>query len=56
LFRTQHGFTQAELGDRSGLHRTFIGAVERGEVNVSIDNVDRIAQALRVEPATLLSS
>ncbi len=47
--RQTQGLTQAELGDRCGLHRTFIGSVERGERNVSILNLRLIAKVLRVE-------
>ena len=46
--------TQAELGDKCGLHRTFIGSVERGERNVSILNLRLIARILRVRPTALL--
>ena len=38
--------SQEELADRAGLHRTYIGAIERGEQNVSVDNIERIARAL----------
>jgi transcriptional regulator with XRE-family HTH domain len=48
------GWTQAELGDRSGLHRTFIGSVERGERNISILNLRLIATTLRVGVVDLL--
>jgi transcriptional regulator with XRE-family HTH domain len=40
--------TQDELADKCGLHRTFIGSVERGERNVSIVNLRRIARVLRL--------
>ena len=53
--RAARGYTQHELGQLAGLHRTFIGAVERAEVNVSIDNIDRIALALSVDPVELLA-
>ena len=46
--------TQAELGEKCGLHRTFIGSVERGERNISILNLRLIARVLRVRPAELL--
>jgi transcriptional regulator with XRE-family HTH domain len=53
--RTEQGFTQEALGALAGLHRTYIGAVERAEVNVSVDNVDRISVALSVDPSALLA-
>jgi transcriptional regulator with XRE-family HTH domain len=46
--------TQAQLGERCELDRTFIGSVERGERNVAILNLRKIAQALRVSLAVLL--
>ena len=52
--RRQHlDVSQDEFALRSGLHRTYIGAVERGEVNVSLVNVIRIAATLGVPPAAL---
>ena len=47
--------TQAQLGEKCGLHRTFVGSVERGERNVALLSLRRIAAALRVTPAELLS-
>lgn len=46
--RTLRGWSQEELADECGLHRTYIGGVERGERNVSLVNIERIAKALRV--------
>jgi transcriptional regulator with XRE-family HTH domain len=46
--RKAKGFSQEELADRSGLHRTYVGSVERGERNISIDNMERLARALSV--------
>ena len=46
--------TQAQLGDACRLHRTFIGSVERGERNVAILSLRRIAAALRVPLAELV--
>lgn len=51
--RTAHGLTQAVLGERCALHRTFIGSVERGERNLSILNLRLIARVLRVPLADL---
>jgi transcriptional regulator with XRE-family HTH domain len=48
LRREQQNLTQAQLGERCELHRTFIGSVERGERNVAVLNLKKIADALRV--------
>jgi transcriptional regulator with XRE-family HTH domain len=53
--RAELKMTQQELGDRCGLHRTFVGSVERGERNVSILNLRQLASALRVPVADLLA-
>jgi transcriptional regulator with XRE-family HTH domain len=53
--RTALELTQAELAERCGLHRTFIGSVERGERNVAVLSLRKIAVALRVTPAELLT-
>jgi len=53
--RTARRLTQAELAQQCGLHRTFIGSVERGERNVSLLNLRAIARALRIAPAELLN-
>jgi transcriptional regulator with XRE-family HTH domain len=46
--RQSRRWTQADLGQRCGLHRTFIGSVERGERNLSILNVRLIGRVLRI--------
>jgi transcriptional regulator with XRE-family HTH domain len=53
--RKRTGISQEELADRAGLHRTYIGGIERGERNIGLINLLRIAQALNVPPAQLLS-
>jgi transcriptional regulator with XRE-family HTH domain len=52
--RTGLGMTQARLGELARLHRTFVGSVERGERNVALLSLRRLARALRVTPAELL--
>ncbi len=52
--RRQRGLSQEELGARAGLHRTYIGHIERGEVNPSLRNVLLVAQALEVDPGDIL--
>ena len=53
--REGRGLTQAPLAQRCGLHRTFVGSVERGERNVSLLNLRLIARVLRVKLADLFS-
>jgi transcriptional regulator with XRE-family HTH domain len=47
--------TQAALAETCGLHRTFVGSVERGERNLALISLRKIAKALRVTPAELLA-
>ncbi len=46
--RKKKGLSQEELGFRAKLHRTYIGAIERAEQNVSVDNIHKLAKALKV--------
>lgn len=52
--RAARSLSQEALAHESGLNRTYLSAVERGERNVSIDNVGRIATGLQVEAWRLL--
>ena len=53
--RVAAGLTQAQLAETCGLYRTFVGSVERGERNVAVLSLRRIARALRTSPAELLA-
>jgi len=52
--RKYQGLSQERLAEKTGLHRTYIGSIERAERNVSIDNIERIAKALGIKAADLL--
>ena len=53
--RKAGGLSQEELADLAGLHRTYVGAIERGERNVSIDNIERLSIALKLDVVDLLA-
>lgn len=54
IARARLGISQEELADRCGLHRTYIGSVERGERNISVDNMEAISIALGCKLTELL--
>ena len=54
--RRDLALSQEDLAGLAQLHRTYVGAIERAERNLSLDNIERLALALKVEPASLLSS
>jgi transcriptional regulator with XRE-family HTH domain len=54
--RQDRGLSQERLAELAGVHRTYLSSLERGERNVSLDNIYAIAKALGVSPAELFES
>jgi transcriptional regulator with XRE-family HTH domain len=52
--RKQRGISQEQLAEIAGIHRTYIGDVERGTRNIALVNITRIAKALGVSVVTLM--
>jgi len=53
--RLKQGYSQEAFADHCGVHRTFMGTVERGESNLSFQNLARIARSLEITLSELLS-
>lgn len=53
-YRKKLGISQEELAEKAGLHRTYIGGIERGERNITLDSLQVIALALDVAPIELI--
>ena len=54
--RQERQLSQEALAERAGIHRNYVGGIERLERNVGIDNVERIARALAVSVPELLAA
>jgi transcriptional regulator with XRE-family HTH domain len=55
LFRIQRGLSQEELAEICGVHRTYVGSVERGERNVTLSTLEIFASALNMSVPQLLT-
>jgi ribosome-binding protein aMBF1 (putative translation factor) len=53
--RSERGWSQEAFADRAGLHRTYVGSVERGEQNLSLVNIEKVAATLGVSLAELFA-
>ena len=54
LNRTRIGWSQETLAELSGLHRSYIGAIERGEHNIGLDNIERLANTFGIHLLELI--
>lgn len=52
--RLKLNLSQEELASRAGVHRTYIGMIERAEKNITLENIEKIAKALGMKPAELI--
>ena len=53
-FRVEQGLSQEQLAEKAGLHRTYIGMIERAEKNITLCNIEKIALALSVDIKSLV--
>ena len=49
MYRRQLGLSQEDFAEKAGLHRTYISAVEREKRSISLDNIQKIADALEID-------
>ena len=54
--RTELKLSQEELAHQAGLHRTYIGMIERGEKNITLENIDKISSALKLSVSELFKN
>ncbi len=53
-YRVKKRLSQEELAFEAGLHRAYIGQIERGEKNIGVQNLEKIAQALTIKLSKLI--
>ncbi|MUL76448.1 helix-turn-helix domain-containing protein [Mycolicibacterium sp. CBMA 226] len=54
-YRVEHGYSQEAFADHMGVHRTYFGAVERGERNLTLRTLEKIGEFIGVDPRELLN-
>jgi transcriptional regulator with XRE-family HTH domain len=54
-YREERGLSQEAFADVVGVHRTYMGGLERGERNITLKSLERIAERIEVDPLDLLS-
>jgi DNA-binding XRE family transcriptional regulator len=55
-YRTARGLSQEDCADEVGVHRTYMGGIERGERNLALKSLERLAECLRIDPLDLLAT
>lgn len=56
LYRNRLGLSQEQLAAKANVHRTYIGTVERGETNITLLNIYKLAKALQVNVGELINN
>ncbi|GFZ87342.1 transcriptional regulator [Paenibacillus marchantiophytorum] len=56
VFRKNRGLTQEQLGEKVQQPQSYVGAIERGQKNISLDTLERIVDALEIRPSDLFNS
>lgn len=54
--RKELKLSQEKLAEFAGLHRNYVGAVERGEINIAVDNIEKLAKALNIDICEFFNS
>lgn len=54
ILRKQKGWSQEQLALQSGLARSYLGGVERGQRNIALENIVKLARTLEVRPSVLM--
>ena len=55
-YRTRAGFSQEKLAEMSGCHPTYIGQLERGEKNATLESIDKVASSLKISLSKLFEN
>lgn len=48
IYRNRAGYSQEELAEKAGLHNTYIGQLERGEKNATLESIEKVSRALKI--------
>ncbi|MGL4439503.1 MAG: helix-turn-helix domain-containing protein [Bosea sp. (in: a-proteobacteria)] len=54
--RLERGYTQEELSELAGINRNYTGMIERGERSPTVDMLEKLAKALKIDPVALLAA